>query len=81
MKIKNNFWYLMGVTFVVWYLIIGFVRWEFDWIKHLSDTSTMNRVWFFLCVVGKIGIDYILWKYIKEDDRKEEEQKTYIYED
>jgi hypothetical protein len=41
----------------------------------------MNRVWFFLCVVGKIGIDYILWKYIKEDDRKEEEQKTYIYED
>jgi hypothetical protein len=71
----------MSLTFVVWYLIVGFVRWEFDWVKHLAETTTMNRVWFFLCVVAKIVIDYILWRYVKEDDRKEEDQKTYIYED
>ena len=81
MKILKNFWYLFLITTLVWYLGIGFVRWEFDWIKQLADTSSVNRLWFFLGFAGKIVIDALLWKFLKEEPRKEEEQKTYIYDE
>ena len=80
MKIKS-FWYLVLLTFVILYVAIGFIRWEFDWIKHLSDTSNMNRLWFIIAIAAKLGLDVGLWSFLKEKPRKEEDQKGYTYED
>ena len=45
----RKFWQLFLITTILWYLVIGFVNWEWDWIKHMSETSSVNRLWFFLC--------------------------------
>ena len=77
----RKFWQLFLITTILWYLVIGFVNWEWDWIKHMSETSSVNRLWFFLCLVGKMGLDVLLWKLFEDKPREEEEQSTYIYED
>ena len=64
-------------TFVIWYTLIAFIKWDSTWIEHLSTTSNTNRTWFILCVIGKLGLDYVLWKFIMDKDRKEEDQTTY----
>lgn len=76
---NKNFWYLVLSTFILGYLIVGFVRWEFDWVKHLADTSGSNRLWFVLAIVGKLILDFGLWRFIKSNPRNEEDQKSYIY--
>lgn len=76
---NKNFWYLVLTTFILSYLIVGFVRWEWDWVKHLADTNGTNRLWFVLVVVAKLLIDFGLWSYIKDKPRAEKDQKSYIY--
>lgn len=78
---NKNFWYLVLTTFILSYLIVGFVRWEWDWVKHLADTNGTNRLWFVLTVVAKLLIDFGLWSYIKDKPRAEKEQKSYIYDE
>jgi hypothetical protein len=72
---KNiKLWQLMGLTFVSLYVIIGFVMWEWDWIKHLSTASSMGRLWFFLGVVIKLIIDVMLWIYLKEEPTNKQKE-------
>jgi hypothetical protein len=72
---KNvKLWQLIGCTFVLWYLVIGFVMWEWDWIKHLSTASNMGRFWFFLGLTGKIVLDFILFRYFKEEPKNKQKE-------
>ena len=80
---KNiNFWKLFIVSCAVWYLGITFVRWEYDWVKHLQDLTNMDRLWFFLAFAGKTFLDYLLWRWLNKDsERPEGEQRTYHYDE
>ena len=79
---RHNFWKLFVISSIVWYLGISFIRWEIDWAKHLQDLTNMNRFWFFLGLIGKTTLDYILWLYLnKFEDRPEEKQRTYHYDE
>ena len=72
---KNiKLWQLITYTFVIWYVIIGFVMWEWDWIKHLSTASNMGRFWFVLGFTGKIVLDFILFRYIKEEPKEKQKE-------
>lgn len=81
-SVIGNFLMLSILTFVILYASIGFVRWELDWPKHLSQISNINRLWFIIAIVLKLGIDVLLFLRISYAiDRPESNQKTYIYDD
>jgi len=69
------------VTYLFWYFLIAFIAYDISWIDYLEETSKVNRLWFAFGLVVKSVFDVILWKYIKNKDRDEKDQKTYIYED
>ena len=79
---------VMLVGTILCYVAIGFVRWEFDWLKHLATTSSINRLWFFLGILAKTGIEYAIYKYMLEKPNRQaiqkklnEEAQSYIYDD
>jgi hypothetical protein len=80
MKTKINFYFLFLITTAIVYATIGFVRWEFDWVKHLANLSSLDRLWCFIAIVAKIIIDYGLWSYIKTKSRDIDEHDTYLYD-
>ena len=71
MENLKKLWVIILLTTVLAYLTIGFVRWEFDWIKHLADADSMSRFYFFGGVVIKVVLDILLWKAIKRHDLEE----------
>ena len=81
MKKAPNFLTLFLITTLITYIIVAFARWEFDWVKHLSDLSTLDRLWFTLAVAGKLVIDYILHNYLKAKDKPIEKQDSYLYDE
>lgn len=74
---KMNFLWLTITTTILWYLTIGFVCWDLTWIKSTANMTITNRMWFALGVILKIGVDLLVWSYIKTEPRKEEDQITY----
>ena len=78
---KINFWLFSLVSILAWYTIVSFIRWELDWYKHLKILSNMDRLWFFLAFIAKTILDYIIWSRIRSNDRPEEEQLKYHYDE
>lgn len=77
-----KFWKIFLITSVAWYLGISFIRWEIDWPKHLMNADSMDRLWFFLGLVGKTVIDYVIWSSSnKSKERTEDEQRKYHYDE
>lgn len=69
------------LTFVGWYIIVGFVLWEGDWITRLANVSGTGRLWFVGAVVLKVVIDFWLWSLLRTQPRKKSKQRTYIYDE
>jgi hypothetical protein len=66
MKTIKQFTVLTLITFLIWYLLIGFVRWDVSWMEIIPDMSRRMRMYFIGGLIVKFGLDVWLLSHIKE---------------